>query len=123
MLTAFMPGVGIALGGLLGFGIGHIKGSLPSWRFEFIIIGALCSGWAAFMWLIIPDSPHDTKWLTRRQALVVVSRKRHDHAGVDKRKLQWEQARESATDMKTYLYFFLGFFANGEQPALMGGMQ
>ncbi len=35
-------GFGIALGGLLGFGIGHIKGALPSWKFEFLIIGALC---------------------------------------------------------------------------------
>lgn len=32
-------GIGIALGGLFGFGIGHIKGSLESWRYEFLIIG------------------------------------------------------------------------------------
>lgn len=32
-------GFGIALGGLLGFGIGHIKGALPSWKYEFLIIG------------------------------------------------------------------------------------
>lgn len=35
-------GFGIALGGLLGYGIGSIKSKVPSWRFEFIIIGALC---------------------------------------------------------------------------------
>lgn len=35
-------GFGIALGGLLGFGIGNIRGGLPSWKFEFLIIGALC---------------------------------------------------------------------------------
>ena len=27
-------GFGIALGGLLGFGIGHIRGALPSWKYE-----------------------------------------------------------------------------------------
>jgi MFS family permease len=32
-------GIGNALGGLLGYGIGHIKTSLASWRWEFIIIG------------------------------------------------------------------------------------
>lgn len=32
-------GVGIAIGGLLGFGIGQIKGGLASWRYEFLIIG------------------------------------------------------------------------------------
>lgn len=33
-------GLGIACGGLLGYGIGHIKGSLPSWKYEFIIMSA-----------------------------------------------------------------------------------
>ena len=42
-------GVGIALGGLLGFGIGHIRGSLPSWKYEFLIIGALCCIWGTVM--------------------------------------------------------------------------
>jgi Major Facilitator Superfamily. len=31
-------GFGIALGGLLGYGIGHIKGALPSWKYEFLIM-------------------------------------------------------------------------------------
>jgi sugar phosphate permease len=42
-------GFGIALGGLLGFGIGHIQGSLPSWKYEFLIIGALCCIWGIVM--------------------------------------------------------------------------
>lgn len=48
---------GIALGGLLGFGIGNIKGSLPSWKFEFLIIGALCCIWGVVMFIFLPDSP------------------------------------------------------------------
>lgn len=31
-------GLGIALGGLLGYAIGHIKGDLPSWKYEFIVM-------------------------------------------------------------------------------------
>jgi MFS family permease len=31
-------GFGIALGGLLGYGIGHIRGALPSWKYEFLIM-------------------------------------------------------------------------------------
>ena len=31
-------GLGIAGGGLLGYGIGHIEGSLPSWKYEFLIM-------------------------------------------------------------------------------------
>lgn len=32
-------GIGIACGGLIGYGIGHIKGDLPSWSYEFLIVG------------------------------------------------------------------------------------
>lgn len=31
-------GIGIALGGLLGYGIGNIKGALPSWKYEFLVM-------------------------------------------------------------------------------------
>jgi MFS family permease len=46
-------GFGIALGGLLGFGIGNIKGALPSWKFEFLIIGALCCVWGVVMFIFL----------------------------------------------------------------------
>lgn len=64
------------------------------------------------MGFLIPDSPHTAKTLTRRQAVVVMSRKRHDHHTVEKRQLHWDQVFECGKDPKTYLYFFLGFFAN-----------
>ncbi|WVQ83358.1 hypothetical protein IAT38_005497 [Cryptococcus sp. DSM 104549] len=105
-------GVGIAVGGLFGYGIGSIKGSLQSWRYEFIIIGALCAGWAIVMGIIVPDAPHAARWLSRREAVVTVSRKRDDYHTVDKRQLKWDQVWETGKDVKTYLYFFLGFFAN-----------
>ncbi|KAK1922842.1 major facilitator superfamily domain-containing protein [Papiliotrema laurentii] len=105
-------GVGIAIGGLIGFGIGHIGGALSSWKYEFLIIGAACSLWAIVMAIIIPDAPHHTRWLTRREAVVVMSRKRHDHHTVEKRQLRWEQVWECAKDPKVYLFFLLGLFAN-----------
>ncbi|WWC59270.1 uncharacterized protein I303_101820 [Kwoniella dejecticola CBS 10117] len=105
-------GVGIALGGLIGYGIGHIGGSLASWRYEFLIIGAVCTLWAVVMGILIPDAPHTARWLNRREAVVTMSRKRHDYHTVEKRQLKWDQVWETVKDIKTYLYFFLGFFAN-----------
>lgn len=64
------------------------------------------------MGVIIPDAPHQSRWLSRREAVVTLSRKRHDHASVEKRQLRWEQVWETTRDIKTYLYFLLGFFAN-----------
>ncbi|KAI0455903.1 major facilitator superfamily domain-containing protein [Xylaria acuta] len=39
-------GVGVAGGGLIGYGIGNIKGALQSWRYEFLIVGAFCTFWS-----------------------------------------------------------------------------
>lgn len=104
-------GVGIGLGGLLGFGIGHIKG-LPSWKYEFLIVGAMCCAWAIFMFIFIPDSPYQTHWFTRAERLVIVSRKRNDQNGTDNRHWSASQAIEAFLDIKTYLFFLFGFTAN-----------
>ncbi|KAL0575525.1 hypothetical protein V5O48_006448 [Marasmius crinis-equi] len=102
-------GLGIALGGILGYGIGNIRGSLPSWKYEFLIIGALCSAWAIFLFIVVPDSPYRSHWFTRRERLVVVSRKRKDQniGG-----FKWNQALEAFMDVKIYLFFLFGFTAN-----------
>lgn len=77
-----------------------------------LTLSAACCLWSIFMIIFIPDAPHSTRWLTRREAVVVMSRKRHDHHTVEKRQLRWEQVWEWGRDVKTYLYFLLGFFAN-----------
>ena len=60
------------------------------------------------MVVFIPDAPYNTRWLTRREALVCISRKRGDGAGVDKRRFKWDQVREGALDPVVYLLFLLG---------------
>ncbi|KAJ7636091.1 MFS general substrate transporter [Mycena polygramma] len=119
-------GVGIGLGGLLGFAIGNsflypqflhgadgtqIKG-LPSWKYEFLIVGALCCAWSIFMFIFIPDSPYQTRWFTRAERLIIVSRKRDDQSGPDNRHWNSSQAIEAFLDIKTYLFFLFGFTAN-----------
>lgn len=105
-------GIGIAIGGILGYGIGNIKAALPSWKYEFLIIGTLCSVWGIVLWIVIPDSPAHTHWFTRRERLVVMSRKRDDQSGSEKRQFDGQQALEAFKDPKFYLFFLLGFFAN-----------
>ncbi|KAJ7918787.1 MFS general substrate transporter [Mycena leptocephala] len=110
-------GLGIGLGGLLGFAIVlsqiyngqrahfNLRG-LPSWKYEFLIIGALCCAWAVFMFIFIPDSPYQTHWFTRAERLVIVSRKRGDQMG------RTTDTIEAFMDIKTYLFFLFGFTAN-----------
>ncbi|KAI4743969.1 MFS general substrate transporter [Aureobasidium sp. EXF-12298] len=105
-------GFGIALGGLLGYGIGHIKAGLPSWKFEFLIIGALCCVWGVVMMIFLPDSPVTAKGLSEREKRIAVERLRDNQTGIENKHLKWYQVREAFTDYKTYLFFLLGVVGN-----------
>ncbi|KAI9760055.1 MAG: hypothetical protein M4579_001888 [Chaenotheca gracillima] len=106
-------GLGIALGGLLGYAIGHIKGSLPSWKYEFLIIGALCSTWGIVMFIMLPDSPVTAKMLTKRQRRMAVERLRGNQTGIENKHLKTYQIREAFfQDYKLVLFFLLGVVGN-----------
>lgn len=102
-------GLGIACGGLLGYGIGNIKGALPSWKYEFIIIGALCSVWGIALMVFLPDSPVTAKFLTERERRIVIHRLRDNQTGVENKTFKGYQMLEAFTDYKTYFYFLVAF--------------
>ncbi|KAE8322416.1 major facilitator superfamily domain-containing protein [Aspergillus sergii] len=77
-------GLGIAGGGVLGYGIGQIKGSLPSWKYEFIIIGALCVAWGIVMLM--------------------------NQTGMENRQFKMHQFLQAITDVKVFLSFLIAFF-------------
>lgn len=101
-------GLGIALGGLLGYGIGHIKGALPSWKYEFIVIGALCSAWGIIMFIFLPDSPVSARGLSKREKRIAVDRIRENQTGVENKHLKPYQILEAFMDYKLYMFFTLG---------------
>ncbi|KAL4895996.1 major facilitator superfamily domain-containing protein [Aspergillus ambiguus] len=105
-------GFGIALGGLLGYGIGHIRGALPSWKYEFIVIGALCSAWGIVMFIFLPDSPVTAPGLTKRERRIAVERLRENQTGVENKHLKPAQILEAFCDYKMYFFFVLGIVCN-----------
>ncbi|KAG8853265.1 hypothetical protein FRB96_008349 [Tulasnella sp. 330] len=105
-------GVGTAVGGLLGYAIGHIHGDLASWRYEFIIIGCICATWALVLLVILPNSPATSVFLTRDERLMAVARLRKNQTGIENRKFKMSQLIEAALDVKTWLFLLLGFVGN-----------
>ena len=81
-------GVGIALGGLLGYGIGHIRGALASWRYEFLIVGALCCTWGIVIGILMPDSPVTAKFLTHAEKKIAVERLKSNQTGIENKHLK-----------------------------------
>lgn len=105
-------GFGIALGGLLGFGIGQIRGALPSWKYEFIIIGCLCCVWGIALFILLPDSPVSAPMLSPRERRIAVARLRADQTGVENKHFKRYQLVEALKDPKTYLFFVMGVLQN-----------
>ncbi|RSH81048.1 uncharacterized protein EHS24_008482 [Apiotrichum porosum] len=105
-------GVGVAGGGLIGYGIGNIKGSMASWRYEFLIVGAFCSAWALVLGYVLPNSPATFRGFTHEEKLIMIARMAKNQTGIEQRKIRWDQIREAFTDYKTYLFTLLGFIAN-----------
>ncbi|KAM5453601.1 hypothetical protein MaudCBS49596_002804 [Microsporum audouinii] len=105
-------GFGIAIGGLLGYGIGSIKGALPSWKYEFIIIGALCCAWGIVIFLFLPDSPVTAPFLSQRDRRRAVERVRSNQTGIENKQLKPYQIKEAFLDYKLYLFFLLGVVCN-----------
>lgn len=105
-------GIGIALGGLLGYGIGNIRGSLPSWKYEFIIIGSLCSIWGIVLFMCLPDSPVTARMLSERERRIAVERLRENQTGVENKHLKRYQLVEALKDPKTYSFFLFGAIHN-----------
>ncbi|KAB8264646.1 MFS allantoate transporter [Aspergillus pseudonomiae] len=103
-------GLGIAGGGVLGYGIGQIKGSLPSWKYEFIIIGALCVAWGIVMLVVLPNSPINTRYLTPAQRTIMINRLRENQTGIENRQFKLYQFLEAITDAKVLLFFLIAFF-------------
>lgn len=123
-------GLGIALGGLLGYGIGHLQGALPSWKYEFLVMyvalcfhqvlnpwvlhlltmlsGALCSAWGIVMFLFLPDSPVTARGLNKKERRMAVERLRENQTGVENKHLKPYQILEAFMDYKLYMFFTLG---------------
>lgn len=95
-----------------GYGIGHIKGSLSSWRYEFIVVGAFCSAWAVVLLFLLPNSPRTIWGFSHDEKLIMIARMRRNQTGIEQRRINWAQIREAYLDYKTWLFTLLGFLAN-----------
>ncbi|OAQ96744.1 hypothetical protein LLEC1_05363 [Akanthomyces lecanii] len=105
-------GIGVAGGGLIGYGIGQIKGALVSWRYEFIIVGAFCASWAIVLFIALPNSPRTIWGFTHQEKLIMIARVRRNQTGIEQRRINWKQIKEAYLDYKTWLFTLLGFVAN-----------
>lgn len=103
-----MLGIVNIIGSLLCFGLGHIKSNiLYSYQIIFLFCGLLTVVTSVFVYMYMPDSPMEAKFLNDQDKLVAVERLRMNQMGVASRVWKWDHVFEAFLDVKTWLWFFM----------------
>ncbi|KAJ5664681.1 MFS general substrate transporter [Penicillium macrosclerotiorum] len=101
-------GLANSFGGLLAFALGHIKGSLDSWQYQFIFIGAISGAWAIIMYFKLAERPETATWLNETEKKTAIGRLGPKHHGANHREIKKYQIIEALRDPKSWLFFLCG---------------
>ncbi|KAJ1713527.1 pantothenate transporter [Aspergillus flavus] len=95
-----------AFGGLIAYGVAHIAGSIPAWKWLFIIYGIITVVWSIVFVLFIPDSPLTARFLSRSERAEAEERVKVNQTAIKHDRIQWHQVWEALADYKIYILFF-----------------
>lgn len=105
-------GIAQIVGGLLAFGLGNIKSGIQSWKWIFLITGAITVLWSIVLWFVIPNSQVDAWFLTDTEKRISVEMIRSNNTGIHSNKFKKDQFIEALTDVKTWMFFVITFLIN-----------
>lgn len=96
-----------AFAGLIAAGIFHglddVQG-LSGWRWLFILQGAVTFVIAIVGFFLLPDFPHDTKWLTPEERLLATARMEADTVGNQGETSTWNGFKQAASDPMVWVF-------------------
>ncbi|KAK4948701.1 hypothetical protein LTR10_012705 [Elasticomyces elasticus] len=95
-----------AFGGILAWGIAHMKGvgGYNGWRWIFILEGLLTVIVSAVSYLFIHNYPNTAKFLSDDERLFVQNRLKEDSDATADEKFNMRNVKKAFTDIKVYLY-------------------
>ncbi|KAK0662347.1 putative transporter C11D3.18C [Lasiodiplodia hormozganensis] len=99
-----------AFAGLIAAGIFHGMddlGGISGWRWLFILQGAATFVIAVVGCFILPDFPHNTKWLTPDERQLAQDRIERDTVGLKGKGSPWDGFKQAAKDPKVWLFAFM----------------
>lgn len=113
-----MAGIAYIIAGITSFGIGHIHGSLSSWRLIFLIWGSITASWGVVLLLFLPGSPVHANFLSEDERRGVIARIKDNGTGVENRNFKVSQLKEALLDLKTWLLFIFAVTSNSPNGGL-----
>ncbi|KAE8162625.1 major facilitator superfamily domain-containing protein [Aspergillus tamarii] len=97
--------IATAFGGLVAYGVAHIVGSIPAWKWLFIIYGLITVVWSIVFMLFMPDSPITARFLSQFERTEAEERVKVNQTTIKHDKIEWYQVWEALTDYKIYILF------------------
>ncbi|KAJ5652981.1 hypothetical protein N7507_010407 [Penicillium longicatenatum] len=108
----FMGNVtGGLVGGLLGYGMGHIH-TMAAWKALYLLFGCLTLAWSMVCYFAIPDSPMSAKFLSEEDRAKAVERVQDNLTGIKNHQVKRYQMVEALLDPKTWLLVLFQFSQN-----------
>lgn len=119
-LVYICNGVAMAVGGLIGYGIGHMHGvaGLESWQWIMIILGAITIVFGVFSFFLMVDNPRAKVLRLTPEEEEVVDRRMRDNAVVKNRVIKIAHIYESLKEPRFYAICICGMLINFQNGAL-----
>ncbi|KAI1770287.1 MFS general substrate transporter [Hypoxylon cercidicola] len=102
-------GVGSFVGTLLSYGIGHIQSTLSTWKYIYLILGALTIVWGLLFTFFVPDGPASVRWLNEHEKVIAVQRVIENKTGTKSRRFSKDQVIEAVTDPAVVVLGLISF--------------
>lgn len=100
----FMVRVAAIVRGLLSYGIGHVNNAaVKQWQLVFLICGGFTVFWSVLVFLFLPNSPTNAKFLNERETSIAVERLRTNRTGIKTFKLKLSQVMEALCDPQVWI--------------------
>ncbi|KAH8813415.1 MFS general substrate transporter [Flagelloscypha sp. PMI_526] len=100
-------GVASIIGGFLAWGLGHAThADVPPWALIFLTFGAITVFWGINLFLFLPDSPPNARFLTHHEKQIAIQRIAKNRTGTKNKTFKLPQVYAAFVDPKTYLLFF-----------------
>jgi hypothetical protein len=96
-------------GSLITWGLAQLSLGLKPYQLIFLFFGVITVGFSFVLFMYMPDSPAEAKFLNKHDKLVAIERLRMNQTGVVSREWRWDHLWESVRDPKTWLWFALIF--------------
>ncbi|KAF8644357.1 hypothetical protein AX16_008517, partial [Volvariella volvacea WC 439] len=104
-------GWGNVFGSLIMFGLGHIKSNLlHSYQIIFLLLGSVTVLVGLVCFLIFPDNPVKSNFLTHEDKIIAIERIRANQQGLETKQFKISQLVEMLLDLKSWCWMILMFF-------------